>query len=52
MWVENEFEVEAIVDHQGPTVARQYKIRWGGYGAEYDTFEPKSNVHPELINDY
>ena len=27
----DEFEVEAIVGHRGPTVARQYKIRWKGY---------------------
>ena len=48
----DEFEVEAIVGHRGPTVARQYKIRWKGYGPEYDTFERKNNVHPELITDY
>ena len=53
----NEFEVEAIVGHRGPTVTRQYLIRWEGYrctlyGEEYDTYEPRSNVYPDLIKDY
>ena len=48
----DEFEVEEIVGHRGPTVARQYKIRWKGYGPDYDTFERRNNVHPELISEY
>ena len=48
----NEFEVDFIVSHRGPVVARQYKIRWKGYSSDYDTFEPRDNVHPELIRDY
>ena len=48
----DEFEVDCIVGHRGPIVARQYKIRWKGYSEEYDTFEPRSNIHPELIKDY
>ena len=48
----DEFEVEAIVGHRGPIVTRQYKIKWKGYSSEFDTFEPRGNVHPELIRDY
>ena len=48
----DEFEVEKIVGHRGPIVARQYKIRWKGYSSDYDTFEPRLNIHPELIKDY
>ena len=48
----NEYEVEAIVGHRGPTVVRQYLIRWKCYDSEYDTFEPRSNVHPDLIKEY
>ena len=33
-------------------VARQYKIRWKNYTHEFDTWEPRSNLHPELIKDY
>ena len=32
-----EFEVERILSHRGPVVARQYKIRWKGYTQKYDT---------------
>ena len=35
----DEFEVELILDHRGPVVAWQYKIRWKGYTQEYDTWE-------------
>lgn len=46
--------LETIVGHRGPTVVRQYKIRWKGYGSEFDTYtyKPRINVHPELIKDY
>ena len=48
----HEFEVDKIVGHRGPVVVRQFKIGWRGYNSEYDTFEPRSNIHPELIKDY
>ena len=37
---------------RGPLTARQYNIRWKDYTEEYDTWEPRSNIHPELIRDY
>ena len=29
-----------------------YTIRWKGYINELDTFEPRGNIHPDLIRDY
>ena len=48
----NEFEVDSIVGHRGPIVVRKYKVRWKGYSADYDTFEPRDNIHPDLIKEY
>ena len=48
----DEFEVDKILNHRGPVVARQYQIRWKGYSQDYDTWEPRSNVHPDLIREY
>ena len=48
----DEFEVEQILDHRGPVVERQYKIRWKGHAQMYDTWEPRDNLHHELIKDY
>ena len=44
--------MESIKEHRGPLTARQYLISWKGYTDEYDTWEPRSNIHPELIKDY
>ena len=48
----DEFEVEHIAGHRGPITARQYLIHWKNYSEEYDTWEPRSNIHPELIREY
>ena len=48
----NEYEVEQIIDHRGPTIAKQYHIKWKNYPKEFNTWEPRGNVHPELIRDY
>ena len=48
----DEFEVERLVDHRGPVVARKYKVRWKGYSQDYDTWEPRTNLHPDLIKEY
>jgi hypothetical protein len=53
-----EYEVETILDHReikkGRKKTRQYLIRWLGYGAEYDTWEPEENVSncQELVQNY
>ena len=48
----DEFEVEKIVGHRGAVVARQYKVRWKDYSPDFDTWEPRSNLHPTLIKEY
>ena len=48
----NEFEVDKIVDHKGPITSRKYKISWKGYSDEWDTWESRSAIHPQLIIDY
>ena len=49
---ENEFEVDRILMFQGPITARRYKIRWKNFSEEHDTWEPRTNLHPELIKDF
>ena len=38
--------------HRGYVVARQYKVRWKDYSPDFDTWEPRSNLHPALIKEY
>lgn len=40
--------VERILQAWGPKRRRQYLIRWEGWGAEFDTWEPACNVSEEL----
>ena len=52
---EPEWEVEAILDsrHFGRKKALQFHIRWKGYSAAHDSWEPANNVHaPELVKKY
>ena len=44
----NEFVVERILACRGPMYVRQFKIRWKGYHEEDDTWENRSNLHPDL----
>ena len=32
--------------------ARAFKVRWKGYGAGYDTWEGRNNLHPDAINEF
>ena len=52
---EPEWEVEAILDsqHFGRKKTLQFRVRWKGYSAAHDSWEPASNVHaPELVKRY
>ena len=49
---QNEFKVSRILDCKGPLTVRSYLIRWAGHEAQCDTWEPRSNIHPELIQDF
>ena len=55
-----EYEVERIVDQReiksgrGSTTKREYFVKWLGYGAEHNTWEPEGNLTncQELIQQY
>ena len=50
------FKTQAIVEHKGDSRRKAelfFKVRWQGYGAEYDTWEPwKSLIHNEHLHKY
>jgi hypothetical protein len=46
---EVEYDVERILDDRqvkkgGKVIARQFLVRWSGYGPEHDTWEPEENL--------
>ena len=50
-----EWEVDAILDSRrfGRTKTLQYRIRWKGYSAAHDSWEPATQVHaPDLVAKY
>ena len=51
---EEEYEVEAILSHKGPTTRRLYLTAWKGYPSSENTWEPESNLHhsPTLLKRY
>ena len=51
---EEEYEVEAILGHRGRPSRRTFLIRWKGYSAAEDTWEPERNLgnSQPLIVDY
>ena len=51
---EEEYQVEVILRHRGKPGQRTFPIRWKGYSAAEDTWEPErnlSNAQP-LISEY
>ena len=47
---EEEYEVEAIIDHKREKGTWWYLIKWKGYGPESNTWEPRQNItHAEKI---
>ena len=51
---EEEYEVEAILSHKGPTTRRLYLTAWKGYSSSENTWEPESNLRhsPTLLKCY
>ena len=41
---EEEYEVEAVLGHRGKPGRRTFLIRWKGYSAAEDTWEPERNL--------
>lgn len=50
---ETEYEVERILKKRYYKGVLQYKIKWMGYGQEYDTWEPDTNLDCRgIINEF
>lgn len=50
---ENDFEVEDIIDHKKERGKNVFLIRWKGYGAASDTWEPEATLScPAIVNKY
>ena len=51
---EEEYEVERILKHRGRPTSLKFLIRWKGYTAEEDSWEPEANLGnaSELLKDY
>lgn len=50
---QTEYEVDKIVDHKISDGKTFFRIRWKGYGAKDDTYEPKSSLRcPDKIKAY
>jgi hypothetical protein len=51
---EEEYEVEAILDHRGGKRRQQYLVKWKGYPSSDATWEPRWALHhaPDIVNHY
>lgn len=49
----DEYDVSAIIDHRGLGSDQELKIRWKGFKADDDTWEPRSQVeiHAKIMVD-
>ena len=47
-----QYHVEKIVSHKKHGKRYLYRIRWKGYTEDEDTWEYKSNIHPDLVRKY
>jgi hypothetical protein len=49
--LEGEWEVDFIVE--GPRMDDgMYRVRWGGFGSEDDTWGPTDHLSPDLVAEY
>ena len=50
---EDSWEVDALLDRRiGAHRRREYLVRWTGWGAENDSWEPHSFIDAELVQAY
>jgi len=50
---EQEFVVEAILEHRGNRNSLEFKVRWAGFGESCDSWEPyKSLMHVGQLHEY
>ena len=38
------YDVEGILGHRDKAGVREYKVRWAGYNATHDSWEPEGNL--------
>jgi transposase InsO family protein len=49
---DDEFIVDHILDHRRHGRGLQYLVRWAGFDASHDSWEPARNIHPDLLAEY
>lgn len=47
-----EYAIEEVVGHQDRDHGRRYRVRWYGYGADGDTFEPTAHIPADFLTRY
>ena len=48
-----QFPVDRLLNHRSrDSGVREYLIRWSGYSPEFDSWEPETNISPDLIGQY
>lgn len=51
--IEDEFDVEAILNHRGRKGHRQFLIRWKNYSSDDDSWQPESNLNcSDILQEY
>ena len=50
--VDERWEVEAIVADRGRGRKRKYRVRWAGFSASEDTWEPAGHLDSQTVKEY
>lgn len=48
----NIYYIDYIIDSKVDKKQRLFYVKWLGYGPEYNSWEPASNIHPTLITEF